>query len=319
MTTITVRPLKGESFNVAVEPEDKVENFKDRIEALKPEFPAGLLKLIHNGKLLEDGKTVSSYDIKPGGFVVVMVGKPKPTVAAADDASSAPAASTPTVESSSATPTPASTPAAGATAPAAPVAQAAAPGNEAAILQLCEMGFPREEVERCLRAAFGNADRAVEYLTTGLPAPRERSRSRSPAGGGHGDGHGGHGHEDDAGHSCGDHDCSGHDHGAAAAHGHGHGQRNASQHGANQGDAATSDPVLVMLAAAAAAEGAADGEHDDAGDDPMDGSVTVELTEAENTAVERLAGLGFSQEQALEAYLACDRKEELAANMLFEP
>lgn len=41
---------------------------------------------------------------------------------------------------------------------------------EASLQMLCDMGFPRPEAERCLRAAFGNADRAVEYLMNGIPA-----------------------------------------------------------------------------------------------------------------------------------------------------
>lgn len=44
----------------------------------------------------------------------------------------------------------------------------------------------------------------------------------------------------------------------------------------------------------------------------------MQLTQEEMAVVERLEGMGFQREQCLEAFLICDRNEDMAANYLLE-
>lgn len=59
---------------------------------------------------------------------------------------------------------------------------------------------------------------------------------------------------------------------------------------------------------------------EDADDDmPLPpGAQTIAVTEEERDAIERLCRLGFDRDQAIQAYFACDKNEELAANFLFD-
>ncbi|KAI1463335.1 UV excision repair protein Rad23 [Daldinia caldariorum] len=48
------------------------------------------------------------------------------------------------------------------------------------------------------------------------------------------------------------------------------------------------------------------------------GAQTISVTEEERDAIERLCRLGFNRDAAIQAYFACDKNEELAANFLFD-
>ncbi|CAO3568332.1 unnamed protein product [Mortierella alpina] len=203
---ITVKTLKQETFKVDVDETDKVLSIKEKIEQLQG-HPVSSQKLIFSGKILEDEKPISQYNISEKDFLVIMVTKAKTAAAS----SSKPAAAT-------TTPTPASAPAPApaAATPAAPVAQAsteqaaaaAAPVNapvvgenptpaastepaapsddnalltgsrlETAIQNMMEMGFPRDQCLLAMRASFNNPDRAVEYLMTGIPEHLQQQAS----------------------------------------------------------------------------------------------------------------------------------------------
>lgn len=45
---------------------------------------------------------------------------------------------------------------------------------------------------------------------------------------------------------------------------------------------------------------------------------TIRVSQEEMDAINRLTSLGFPKHKAAEAYFACDKNEELAANFLFE-
>lgn len=377
---LTFKDLKQQKFLIDAEPSDTIGQLKEKITAEKG-WDASLQKLIYSGKILQDDKTVESYNIEEKGFVVCMVSKPKATPAAA---SSSKAAATPAkVPSTPAQPTvpvtpsaPAQSAAAGSSSSAVPETPtpagsgSAAPSNfndpsalamggdgESAIQNMIAMGFERSEAERAMRAAFFNPDRAVDYLLNGIPdhvqqerqpqSPAARPaaqassapRSAAPAGG------------DASAEPSNPENINLFEAAAAAAS-----QRSGG--GARGGPGAGGlgnldflrnnpqfqqlrqvvqqqpqmlEPILQQVGTGNPQLAALISQNPDAflqllSEDPDDGegaplppgAQQIAVTPEERDAIERLCRLGFDRDMVIQAYFACDKNEELAANFLFE-
>ncbi|KAG5650186.1 hypothetical protein H0H81_000392 [Sphagnurus paluster] len=360
---------------IDVEPSDTIANLKEKIQNSQNHDVASQ-KIIYSeriidppasstGKVLADDKSFESYGYKEKDFVVLMVSKPKaaPKAAAASSSTPAPAVvpapapvtlAPPSVE--------APTPTAPAAAPASvPPTSAPAFGDMSSFLSgealqttisnMTEMGFPREQVLRALRASFNNPDRAVEYLMTGIPAhleaeaagnlpPAQAPVTHTPAAA-------------PAALAPGQpqnlFQLAQQQQGGGAAPPAGHfmtapgGQqidldalRNTPQiqqlREQMAADPENIQPLIQQLAAqnpqlaqlfASNPEAlmqvlGIQVQYDDEGGELPPGAQVVSVTPEERAAIERLEGLGFPRQAVLEAYFACDKNEELAANYLFE-
>lgn len=191
---VNIQTLKNAKHILDVQPTDTILSVKQKIST---ELQLGAVdeqKLIFVGKILANDQTVAAANITEGANIVIMVTKKKATATPATASAPAPApvasqtteqpaaapapattetpAVTPATAPESATTTPAAQPAAAAAAPAASATSSLATGPvyEEAVTNLMSFGFPREQVQQAMRAAFNNADRAAEYLFSGIPA-----------------------------------------------------------------------------------------------------------------------------------------------------
>ncbi len=76
---VIIKNLKGQQFDLEVEETETVASIKGKIEEKKKgdgeSYPAADQKLVILGKIMEDDKTLQSYNVKDGNFIVVMVQK----------------------------------------------------------------------------------------------------------------------------------------------------------------------------------------------------------------------------------------------------
>ncbi|KAK5941712.1 UV excision repair protein rad23 [Knufia obscura] len=403
---LNFRDLKQQKFTIDAEPSDTVLQVKEKIAADKG-WEASTQKLIYSGKILADANTVESYKIDEKGFIVCMVSKPKaaPAPKAAPPATPATTSSTPAPpaapQQSSSTPAAANPPA---TPTPAQSAQVPAPGqtgfgdqsamlvgnrSDAAVREIEAMGFDRPDIERALRAAYYNPDRAIDYLLNGIPeniqaeqraAQQQQQQGQAQQGQGPtsppaaGAQTGTTPAQPAATQPAGE-EVNLFEQAAQAAQGGG--ARGGAGRGAAAAGAGAGAGLAAALGGAAGAGGGAGGntevnmdflrnsEHFQhlrrlvqqqpamlepilqqvAEGNPQLAQIisqnseaflqllsedltggeggglpagSIHVTQEESDAIERLCGLGFARERVIQAYFACDKNEELAANFLFE-
>ncbi|CAG8594236.1 9138_t:CDS:2 [Funneliformis mosseae] len=339
---ITIKTLQQKQFQLDIDTSESILQVKQRIEETQG-HAVSFQKLISKGKILNDDKQVSEYSISENDFLVLMVSKPKQSTAPSNSAAASEVASkTNTEATATSSSVPAAIPAPVASAPlitsststttqdtitttnVPPTTQPIQPSStslwdnasalvtgtdyENAVNNIMEMGFDRDQVAKAMRASFNNPDRAVEYLMTSIP---DEPTVTEPA------------------------------------------ATQPTQQVPNPGVTPTttaglrSQPLFQqlrqivqqnpsMLQPLLQQLGQSNPqflqlinsnpeyfmrllqEGEEAGEGNLPPPQYVSVTQEEKEAIDRLEALGFERALAIEAFLACDRNEEMAANYLFD-
>ncbi|KAJ1613764.1 RAD23p-like protein [Cryptosporidium canis] len=319
---IKIRTVQNTEMEVEVEPEHSVEKVKQSIQALNPVMEASRLKLIFAGRILNDSQTVKDVGIKEGERLVVLLSKGASQKAAESQQNK----QIPAVPQSAPDNTPASNVQSQSEAQEPSIesrASALLTGSELeeTITSIVNMGFEREQVVRAMRAAFNNPDRAVEYLTSGLPIP-ENPVATSPESFAPVNSNAAPAPPEDS---------------SSELPGNLEALRTnplfQQLRSVVQQDPrilpellvriGQTNPEILRLITENQEEFIQMMERTDSDEISGDASqfpaqTTIQLTQQEVESIERLQALGFPRNAAIEAYLICEKNEELAANYLLE-
>ena len=301
---LILKNLKQVQYIVEIESEkNTVKDLKNEIEKVHG-FESNLIKLLHNGRVLEDSKTLEEYQIKNENVIIMMNTKPKAKTKPQLSEQQKPASpKKEEQEKKDEQPKKEEQP---------------KPDFSEQINSLVDMGYEREKVEKALNASKGNIDLAIEFLTSGnIPEPSSNNQNNQQ-------------NQSSSNRSNLPLEL----------------RRNASLMKIVCRD--QPEKILNILNTLKQKNPALLNkikEHEEefknllvspitqedidtyrlleqdlrglGGTRP--GQVQIHLTPEEAEAVKRLKDLGdFSQSEVLQAYLACDKNEELAANYLFE-
>lgn len=343
---INLKTVANKTFTVDVEPSDTIAQVKGKITELG-EYALEGMKIIFAGKILEDNQTVENAGIQEQHKNIVLIAKKlkaMPQKKKEEPTASTTTAEAPKEETTALPPTATTTPAA-TTSPSTTTTTATIPlatattttpsiaVDENLVNQFLEMGFERAQIVECLQAAFNNAERAAEYLMSGIPdyVKRQLSEQQSIS------------QQQVPQQTRGAQEAIGDIHGGSAnqlaqmiqAFPQFNQIRAAIQQNPQlltpimQG-LAQSNPELVQvinqnpeefirllnepIPQQAQQQGGAFGGP--GGMRPPPGTILV--TQQEREAIDRLVGMGFERAIAIQAYFACGKDENLAANFLLE-
>jgi len=199
----TLKTIDKQEYPVDIDPDVTTTDALADLVAQKYNLDKSLMTLIHVGKILRDNKKLSEFGIADEpqkNFGVLLLKKATtPKLAPAPEPAPVPepAAEAMEVDMPSAAPAAEVAPAAAAPAadvpaaaavPDVPAAPAAAVTAESAggqmseaVANICAMGFEQSQVEVALQAAYGNPDRAVEYLFDPSSMPAQQPQMPAPA------------------------------------------------------------------------------------------------------------------------------------------
>ncbi|XDV15675.1 hypothetical protein PO909_015709 [Leuciscus waleckii] len=340
---ITLKTLQQQTIQIDIDDDQTVKALKEKIEAEKgrDSFPVAGQKLIYAGKILQDDTPIKEYKIDEKNFVVVMVSKVRDqtnlnffffsSVQTKAAGSAAPAAiPIPSEERSDdppATVSPVQSPEdrTGQVADGEDASSTLVTGQEydAMLTNIMSMGYERDKVVAALKASYNNPHRAVEYLLNGIPTvpvqeTRPVRRGRLPT---------------DTQPTEGENPLEFLRSQPQFQSMRQVIQQNPSLLPALLQQLGQENPELLqqisqhqerfiqMLNAPVGegegegGEGAEFGDLGAIGDEATPESY-IQVTQQEKEAIERLKALGFSEALAVQAYFACEKNENLAANFL---
>ncbi|XP_016429901.1 UV excision repair protein RAD23 homolog A-like [Sinocyclocheilus rhinocerous] len=344
---ITLKTLQQQTIQIDIDDDQTVKALKEKIEAEKgrESFPVAGQKLIYAGKILQDDTPIKEYNIDEKNFVVVMVSKTKAAGPAAPPSEPAKSVATP---SSSSSPPPPPFPAAipideCLDDPPATISPAQSPDGgtglradgedasstlvtgqeyDAMLTNIMSMGYERDKVVAALKASYNNPHRAVEYLLNGIPTvPVQETRPASAQ------------IPTDTQPAEGENPLEFLRSQPQFQSMRQVIQQNPSLLSALLQQLGQDNPELLqqisqhqglfiqMLNAPVGegeGEGGEGGEFADLGaigEEAAPGSY-IPITQQEKEAIERLKALGFSEALVVQAYFACEKNENLAANFL---